>query len=416
MAPAPKQLREWLDWLETLSPVEIDLGLERISRVFERLELAEIEHTFIVAGTNGKGSSVAMLEAFLRHDGEHVGAYTSPHIQRYNERIRIDAEEVDDATIVAAFERVESVRNGEHLTYFEFGTLAALVIFAEAGVTAQVLEIGLGGRLDAVNIVAPSVSLITNIALDHCDWLGDDIESIAAEKAGVMRAGKPCIFASDERPAAIDRLAGQFGASLIAANRDYQVNIHDGRWSYHSGDVGYDDLPRPALTGDVQICNAAGVLATLQATGRTYGADDIAAVLGGVTVMGRMQIVDDRWLLDVAHNPAAASALAQSLREQHNGEIVALIGMLEDKDVEGVVTALDPSVSEWIAVMPENSRALTADELARRIANATNRPCQVATSIDGAITTLAARDVSDTVLITGSFFLVGPALDAIESL
>ena len=203
MSTAAVALSDWLAKLETISSREIDLSLERVVRVLERLALPIAARVFHIAGTNGKGSTVAMLESLLRHNGFRVGCYTSPHILRYNERIRIDGVEVADEEIIAAFEQIEALREDEALTYFEFGTLAALVVFAKAGVDTLVLEVGMGGRLDAVNAVEPTAGIITNIALDHCEWLGDNIAAIAVEKAGIMRRDKPVIFSAREIPPAI---------------------------------------------------------------------------------------------------------------------------------------------------------------------------------------------------------------------
>ena len=226
-------LPDWLRRLETLSPNEIDLGLERVAEVLGRMRLAPPARVIIVGGTNGKGSSVEMLRALLAGSGV-IGTYTSPHVMRYNERISVDGCPAVDAAIVAAFERVEAARGEVPLTYFEFGTLAALAVFDAAGVTTAILEVGLGGRLDAVNVVEPDASLITNVSLDHCEWLGDDVESIGYEKAGIMRAGKPVVFASTEMPASVAAHAEKVGAQLVCAGRDYTwTQDAGGRWSWH---------------------------------------------------------------------------------------------------------------------------------------------------------------------------------------
>ena len=208
-------LTDWLAWLETLSPTEIDLGLERMHAILARLMLRIPPHVLLIAGTNGKGSSVAICAALLRASDNCVGAYTSPHIDRFNERIVINGVECSDADIVAAFQRVEKVREGIPLTYFEYTTLAAFSLFSDAELDVWILEVGLGGRLDACNSIAPSASLITNVSLDHCDWLGDTVEEIAAEKAGVMRAGRPTVFAGSRVPDAIWKRADKIGAMLL---------------------------------------------------------------------------------------------------------------------------------------------------------------------------------------------------------
>ncbi|MDH4015674.1 MAG: Mur ligase family protein, partial [Chromatiales bacterium] len=258
MLPSGTPLSAWLTWLESLSPNEIDLGLERVREVLERLEVPVAEHVIIVAGTNGKGSSVAMMSALLRAAGKRVGAYTSPHMIDYNERIVVQGQPASDDEIVAAFEKIEAVRKGVPLTYFEYGTLAAFVVFAEAALDVWVLEVGMGGRLDATNVVEPTAALITTVSLDHCDWLGKDIETIAVEKAGVMRGGIPVVFGSADVPQAIIDRAESLGADLRLRGRDYSL----------------DAVPQPGLRGEFQVGNAAAVLALLRAAGLKEAADE----------------------------------------------------------------------------------------------------------------------------------------------
>ena len=236
-------------------------------RVLERLALPIAARVFHIAGTNGKGSTVAMLEPLLRHNGLRVGCYTSPHILRYNERIRIDGVEVPDEEIIAAFEQIEALREDEALTYFEFGTLAALVVFAKAGVDTLVLEVGMGGRLDAVNAVEPTVGIITNIALDHCEWLGDNIAAIAVEKAGIMRRDKSVIFSAREIPPAIFDRASETGAKLLVAGRDFDWQVDGNYWSWQGATHDFEGLARPSLAGEHQLANAAGLLALIEAAG-----------------------------------------------------------------------------------------------------------------------------------------------------
>lgn len=412
-------LADWLTRLETFSPHEIDLGLDRVLDVFGRLELRVPERVLHVAGTNGKGSSVAMLQSLLMTSGSRVGAYTSPHIVSYNERICVNGVPAADNDIVAAFERIEAVRDDIPLTYFEYGTIAALVVFEAENVDVAVLEVGMGGRLDAVNAVEPSASLITNISLDHCDWLGDDIESIAAEKAGVMRSGRPTVFASTDVPTAITRRADDIGATLCIAGRDYRWQADGAAWHWQGRDAALSNLALPALNGPAQVQNAAGVLALLEVGGfsELLNRDTVNTALQRLALAGRMQSIrgERHWLLDVAHNPAAAESLSAALREtSFDGETIAIIGMLKDKDVEGLVAPLSTVVSQWIAVQASSPRAIAVDELARQVANATGRACLEAESLDSAIE--FAREISagdDRILVTGSFYIVGPALEAL---
>ncbi len=265
-AAAP--LSDWLAWLETLSPTEINLGLDRVQRVLLRLDLPMPAHLLLIAGTNGKGSSVAMTDALLRASGQRVGAYTSPHIRHYNERIVVNGATASDAEIIAAFKTIEAARENIELTYFEFGTLAAALLFAAADLDVWILEVGLGGRLDASNAFEPTASLITNVSLDHCDWLGDDVESIAAEKAGVMRCGVRTVFGATDVPQAVERQARTIGATLLLAGRDFDCQIAaEHNWSWHGPSGALWDLQPPGLAGEFQIMNAAAVLALLDAAG-----------------------------------------------------------------------------------------------------------------------------------------------------
>jgi dihydrofolate synthase/folylpolyglutamate synthase len=416
-------LGDWLPWLETLSPREIDLGLDRVTAVLDVLELPSAERVIIVAGTNGKGSSVAMLEALLANAGYKTACYTSPHVLRYNERIRIDGVAASDADIIAAFERVQSARQEVPLTYFEFGTLAALVAFAESDADTLILEVGMGGRLDAVNAVEPDACLITNIALDHTAWLGNDTESIAAEKAGIMRASKPVIFGSAEWPGAITEHAARIGADLRLQGQDFgfeRNNDAAASWSWHGQQTKLAGLRPPALAGGIQVQNAAAVLAVIEALGleQILTSETVNDAFGKLSLPGRFQVINSRrtWVLDVAHNPAAAAVLAESLQElSHAGRISAVIGMLADKDVAGVVEPLTEMVDSWTAVPVEGTRAEPAAVLAQKIANCSVKPCRIATSIPEALDFTERRAAADELtLVTGSFYAVGPALEWLQ--
>jgi dihydrofolate synthase/folylpolyglutamate synthase len=423
MLSAGSPLSDWLTWLETLSPNEIDLGLERVQSVLQRLSLSRPKNVLLVAGTNGKGSSVAMISALLQASGYRFGAYTSPHISRYNERIVVNGITASDEQIIAAFERINAVREGVALTYFEFGTLAAMLVFAETALDVWVLEVGMGGRLDATNVLNPTGSLITNVSLDHCAWLGEDIEAIAFEKAGVMRSGVPTVFASGDVPDVIRQHAADCGAQLLLAGRDFTYK-HDSErhWNWTGRERQLERLRNPGLRGEFQVQNAAGVLALLDATGLGNALTNelINSVLPDLALEGRLQSLEvdgASWLLDVAHNPAAAEVLAVALSGSADKipETWAIIGLLDDKDVEGVVAPLNEHVDHWISVAPRNPRALAAKELARRIANHCNRPCRISDSLFDAME-FARRNAAgnDRILITGSFDLVGPALCKLE--
>lgn len=412
-------LADWLVRLETFSPHEIELGLDRVREVLERLEPRLPEQLFHIAGTNGKGSSVAMAAALLAQSGTVVGTYTSPHISRFNERICVAGKPATDEEIVAAFARVDRARANTPLTYFEFGTIAALLVFEARNVACAVLEIGMGGRLDAVNAVEPTAGLITNVSMDHSAWLGDDIESIAFEKAGIVRSGKSTVFADPAVPASVLDHAAATGADLVLAGRDYSWDSDGASWQWRGQRHRLENLEHPALRGHFQIANAAGVLAMLEAAGcaELLDVDTVNRALTGVRLAGRMQsIVDDhRWLVDVAHNGAAAAALAAALESDSNdGKTVAIVGMLDDKDVAALIAPLQAHVNHWIAVTAASSRAIDAAELGRQIANQTNTGCQIAEDLPSAMNVARERTASeDRILVCGSFHVVGPALEAL---
>lgn len=413
-------LDDWLPWLESLSPREIVLGLERVHDVIERLAPVRPGLVINVAGTNGKGSSVAMFEALLRSVGLRTGSYTSPHLSRYNERIRIDGKAADDAAVLAALEAVEAVRDSVPLTFFEFGTLAALQAFSQAGVDAWLLEVGMGGRLDAVNAVEPDGCLITNIGLDHCAWLGDDVESIAREKAGIMRPSKPVVFGARDVPVAILEIAESIGAALRLAGRDFDHAIHaDGRWTWQGSEQTLRALPPPAVPGPIQVQNAAAALALLEMLGMddVLRAGRVSAALESMRLPGRFQSVGDRWILDVAHNPAAGELLARQLANLGiEGRLTAIIGMLGDKDIEAFASALVPVVDTWIAVGVGASRRAAPEVLAGRIANVTGKPCLIAEDVETALSHADAGATDrDRILVTGSFYIVGPALELLAA-
>jgi dihydrofolate synthase/folylpolyglutamate synthase len=418
-SPGRTSLDEWLTWLETLSPTEIALGLDRVTAVLDRLRPARAGRVVVIAGTNGKGSCAAMLEALFMRRGESVGTYISPHISRYNERIRLDAVPARDEEIISAFERVESARRDVTLTYFEFGTLAALVIFEERNVDAVILEVGMGGKLDAVNAIEPDAGIITNVSLDHCDWLGEDIESIAAEKAGILRSDKPFVFGASEIPQAILAKAERLGTDLWLRGRDYDFEAEAGSdtWSWSGRRTRLSSLVTPGLAGRFQLQNAAAVLALVEAMqlDELLDKDVIDSTIGRIELAGRCQRIrtDRNWLLDVAHNAEAAKALSEHLGEiRPTGDIVAVIGMLADKDQAGVIAPLDVVVDHWIAVRAESGRAVPAAKLAQTIANLCDKPVLISDSLADAMRHgRESTTENDLIVVTGSFYVVGPALE-----
>ena len=444
VGPRFERLEDWLEWQQRAHPVAIDLGLERVARVLRRTGWRRPDAPVItVGGTNGKGSTVAILDALLRAGGHRVGTFTSPHLVDYRERVRIDGARASAASLVAAFERIGDALGDDSLTYFECNALAALLVFETAGLDAIVLEVGLGGRLDAVNVVDADVAVVVSIGLDHMEFLGSDQESIGREKAGIFRQGRPAIYGASQPPRSVRETAARIGAPLFVRGEhfdgvvtapDRQGDCRDGRPDGHpdrrcddrwdfivAGTVSLRGLPAPALPGSIQVANAATALAALDLVrGRVpLGRAAVEAGLRSVALPGRFQRIRDtqrgfEWVFDVAHNPAAAATLAANLREFPTpGRTLAVCGMLGDKDVAGVVAALVPVVDRWFAAIAEGPRAIDDVELTRRAAMAgvTMRP---AGSIVAALDRAAAQATQgDRIVVFGSFHTVGPALAAL---
>ncbi len=410
---------QWLAWLETLNPREIDLGLERVGLVAARLGLLDLGVPVItVAGTNGKGSVCAMLEAVIRAEGAYPGVYTSPHLYRYHERVRIGGREVDDETLLAGLREVERVRADIPLTFFEYTTLAALNCLRNAGANPVILETGLGGRLDATNVIDSSVAVITSIGVDHVEWLGTDRAGIAREKAGIARAGRPLIVGETDLPANWPDTVQASGAREIRRGRDFDFRIErgGGQWRFEYGDWGHGRLPLPTLAGEWQVGNAATAIATLTALrGNLPTHNALATGLCNVNIPGRLEriVCRDRELdvfLDVGHNPQAASALARALAAAGEaGRTHCIIGMYQDKDVAGVVAALAPVVDDWFCATLPPPRGLTGAALAQEVAATAERADRArdCDSLNAALANaLAQATPGDRLLITGSFATV----------
>ncbi|MEW5905024.1 MAG: bifunctional tetrahydrofolate synthase/dihydrofolate synthase [Pseudomonadota bacterium] len=363
----PASLADWLTHLESLHPKTIELGLERVARVQDRLGLQPEFPVIIVGGTNGKGSVCAMLESILHAAGYKVGCYTSPHLLDYNERVRIAKQQASDAELCASFEAIEQARGDIPLTYFEFGTLAAMQLFIAHRVEVAILEVGLGGRLDAVNVFDADVALVTSVDIDHVDYLGDTREQIAHEKAGIFRAGKVAICADSDVPQALREHAQQIGAELWCIGGEFGFLNHQSQWDYR-GRTSRNALPFPALRGAFQLHNASAVLAALDALQARLPVSMEAVRRGLVEVelAGRFQFVPGRpqLILDVAHNPHAARSLAQNLAALPPARTFAVFAMLKDKDMAGVAQALDAQIDVWLASGITAPRGASAEEAA----------------------------------------------------
>jgi dihydrofolate synthase/folylpolyglutamate synthase len=416
-----RTLEEWLRWQDSLHPSSIDLGLERVSGVAKDLGLTPFECPVVtVGGTNGKGSCVALLEAMLVAGGYRVGSFTSPHLVRYNERIRIGGRLVTDDELIDAFARIDAARGERSLTFFEFNTLAALYLFQREPLDAVLLEVGLGGRLDAVNIVDADVALLTSVALDHCEWLGDTVEEIGREKAGIFRAGRPAVLGSAAMPKSVFAAAHALGVRLKIPGVDYHCRTGADHWEWADQDWRLRALPLPALIGERQPANAAAAIAVLSElrSRLPIEAGAIARGLREVRLRGRFELVpgDPQWILDVAHNPEAAEVLATSLRTlPANGRTLAAVGVLKDKDVPSLIAPLLPLVDVWIAASTSGPRGMSAGELRARAAPRLDQHCREAADIAEAceIARAEAR-AGDRIVVYGSFQTVGPALEWLE--
>lgn len=415
---ASRSLADWLARLEGRHPQSIELGLDRVRRVADALALAPHFPVVTVGGTNGKGSTCAYLEAILRAAGHRTGLYTSPHLRRYNERVRIAGSEAGDAALVGAFEAVEAARGDVSLTYFEFGTLAAMAQFVSAGVEVAILEVGLGGRLDAVNLWDADAAIVTGVDLDHQDYLGDTREAIGYEKAGIFRAGRPAICADPDPPERLVAHARAIGADLLRLGPDFAIERHDGRWNWRGRDRAWTDLPLPAMRGAYQLRNAAGALAALDALAARLPVDAAAIRTGlaAARATGRFQQIAARpeIIVDVAHNPEAARALAGVLAESPaRGRTLAVVGMLADKDAAGVFAALSGEIDAWWACMPVSPRARDAAALAAILRmHAGHAPVKVRRDVNAALAEArSAACEGDRILVFGSFYTVAAVLD-----
>lgn len=370
-------LQDWLTWQEGLHPVTIDLGLERVTSVFQRLNPHyQKPPTITVAGTNGKGSCIATLEAIYRAAGFTVGAYTSPHILKYNERIKINGESVSDELICSAFEKIEAVRGDTSLSYFEFGTLAALELFQQAKVDVQLLEVGLGGRLDAVNIIDPDVAIISSIGIDHVDWLGQTREQIGREKAGIFRKAVPAVIGDTDPPLSLRQTAEQKHTPIYFIDHAFSYEKQADAW-YWLTENQRVQLPHLVLKGEHQYRNAASVLFAIDCLQNKLPVKQIAMVQGllNVNLSGRFQLIEDgntRLLLDVGHNPEAVKTLVEYLQNTFpNTRIHALFSMMKDKDIASVLDIMNPVIDDWFFVPLAHHRT-TTEEAMRRIFSQTN--------------------------------------------
>lgn len=421
---AARTLAEWLQWQESLNPHTVDLGLERVRAVLDRLDLQPPPGRVVtVAGTNGKGSTVTLLQDMLLAAGGRPGLYTSPHLVRYNERIRVAGQPASDADLVHAFERVEQVRDGLPLTYFEFGTLAAFICFAEMQCDSWILEVGLGGRLDAVNVLAADLALITTIALDHQDWLGESIEEIASEKAGILRPDHPAFYADQPVPTAIRQHAARIGAPLAILGTDFSYRCTSGpkdsgpnSWSWQGTAGAVAGLEAPRYWSAAQYRNASLVLAALSRLEPRLLAD--IALLNQVFARsrpdGRFQQVraSHEWILDVAHNPQAAAVLCAQLETLPPAGVTTIITtLLADKAVTPFVAALAPVATHWIVAGLNDPRASTIERMRTGMVSAGLDAVEYVATPEAAFAlAVSMTPPTGRIVVCGSFRIVAPAL------
>src|SRR5580658_649850 len=427
MKAGARTLAEWLALQEQVHSRAIDLGLGRVGAVARTLGVERPAYRVItVGGTNGKGSTVATLEALALALGLRVGSLTSPHLLRYNERIRVEGREATDAELVDVFERIEAARGATTLTFFEYNTLAALLLFADREVDVAMLEVGLGGRLDAVNLVDADVAVVCSVGFDHRDWLGDTLEAIGAEKAGIFRAGRPAVLGTPQMPASVYATIERLGARAVVAERQFSWQIGADSWVYRglAGEVA--GLPAPRLAGEIQYRNAATALAAIESLAAIAGPalpipalsrELIAAALATVKVSGRFQIIPGpvEWILDEAHNEPAAQILKANLAARPvAGRTLAVCGILQDKDAAAIGRELAGSVDVWIACALPGPRGGSAAELAARFGPGIRVAEQLPGVADGCTLARKLARPGDRVLVFGSFSTVTAALEWLQ--
>jgi dihydrofolate synthase/folylpolyglutamate synthase len=414
----PATLAEWLAYLETLHPKAIALGLERVRDVYARLGIAPACPVVTVGGTNGKGSTATFAERMLAAAGYRACLYTSPHLLAYNERVRIAGTLAGDAELCAAFAAVEAVRGDTPLTYFEFGTLAALWLFARANADAWVLEVGLGGRLDAVNVVDADVVVVTTVALDHTDYLGPTREAIGREKAGIFRAARPAICADADPPASLVEHAQAVGAKLLRIGVDFGYAREGAQWRYFGPAGARYGLPHPALRGDYQLANAAAAMTALDALENRLpiAMNALREALVGIELPGRFQVLPGRpvTVLDVAHNPQAARAFADNLGAMgFHPRTLAVLGIMVDKDIDAVIAAIAHRVDLWLVATLPPPRGATSGLLGERLAHAGVDGDAIRAFASPGEAYAAARGIAseaDRIVVFGSFLTVAAAL------
>lgn len=422
----PATLADWLTLLETTHPKAIDMGLDRVRQVKDAMAIEFTCPVIIVGGTNGKGSTCAMLESILLRAGYRVGLYTSPHILHFNERMRINGQSATDAELMDVFSKLDGVRGDVSLSYFEFTTLAAMQLFADAKLDAVIFEVGLGGRLDAVNVLDADVAIVTSVDIDHTEYLGDTREKIGFEKAGIFRAGKIAICGDPMPPASLIEHAEKIGADLWLFNRDFNYSGDKLQWNFSGRGGRRNSLAYPSLRGANQLLNASGVLAALDALRMRLpvGAQEVRTGLALVDLPGRFQVLPGQptVILDVAHNPHAAATLAQNLDNMgFHPYTYAVFGSMQDKDIAGVIAHLKDRVDHWCVTDLPLPRAATAAEIREKLIAAYGQSAPVgdaersiqtfATPAEAFANAMSRAGENDRITVFGSFLTVAGVME-----
>jgi dihydrofolate synthase/folylpolyglutamate synthase len=429
MQNLPTTLPDWLALLESRhAEVHIDMGLDRVRTVKERMNLKFDCPVIMVAGTNGKGSTCAMLESMLLRAGYRVGLYIKPHFLDFNERARINGDMASDAALVEAFKVVESQRGDVDLTYFEFTTLAIMYLLSKSEIDVAILEVGLGGRLDAVNVVDADVAIVTSIDIDHTDYLGETREEIGFEKAGIFRPGKPAICSDPMPPQSLIKHAEEIGADLWLLGRDFNYQGDKQQWSYGGRSVRRNSLAYPALRGANQLLNASAALAALEVLRMQLpaGAQEVRTGLALVELPGRFQVLPGRptVVLDVAHNPHAAATLAQNLGNMgFHRYTYAVFGIMEDKDIDAVIAPMAQYIDHWCVADLPSPRSASAAKLVEKLE--AHRPpgakpdefsaTAFANPAEAFENAMSRAEENDRIVVFGSFYTVAGVMAARKS-
>ena len=407
-------IHEWLEFQETINPKEIDLSLDRVQIIFDKLDInVPKKNVFLIGGTNGKGTTTAIIEQLFFDKGYKTGAYTSPHLSEYNERVRINLENSKDEDWVSAFKVIEDLRGDIPLTYFEYCTLSAFLILSDLNCDAWIIEVGLGGRLDATNIIEPSVSILTSIALDHEEWLGKTIEKIAYEKAGIAKANKPLIYGDDIAIEIIEAECSQVGSELIKIGSDFFGERIENNFSFSGLEHKIESISLPQNWGSGEINNLNSALAAMEANDECFPSENrLQRIIDSFAVPGRFEIFEynQTWILDVAHNPSAAENLRQRIDRSFSNKTYAMIfSMMKDKHLEKYVENFKDLVSNWVICEMESERSFSLNEIEKKMMALDIKNFKTASNPIDAIKTIEKNlRISDNIIVSGSFELVGP--------